>query len=192
MSHVLQGFKVAILIANGFAEIEMTKPKQALEDLGAIVHIISPETGKVKGWDCDIPKETIQVSIDVPLDNAKAEDYNALLIPGGYGSPEELRLNEKAISFVQGFANKPIAAICHGPVILINTKTKLVYGKKLTSYQAVQEDFRNAGAQWIDKEVVKDGNLITSRGVQDIPAFISKMIELFTETHAKKNRKEKC
>lgn len=184
MAHLLQGFKIAILIAHGFQDVEVTKPKKALEDLGAIVHIISPEDGKVKGWDCDIPQVTMEIGVDVPLNKAQSKDYDALLIPGGYGSPEELRLNEKAVSFVKEFSKKPIAAICHGPVLLIDAQ--LVRNKKLTSYPAIKRDLINAGAQWIDKEVVRDGNLITSRMPEDIPAFNSALIELFTEVHTKK------
>lgn len=188
MQSILLGFKVAILVTSGFQEIEMTMPRQMLKNAGAVVHIVSPDDGIVKAWDCDIPKVTKEFVVDVPLSQARAEDYDALLIPGGYGSPEELRLNEQAITFVRGFVKKPIAAICHGPSLLIDAE--LVRHKKLTSYAAIKKDLMNAGAQWIDKEMVRDGNLITSRMPDDLPVFIKAIIDLFSEYVHKNNRRD--
>lgn len=184
MINLLMGFKVAILITNGFQQIEMTSPRQMLEEAGATVHIVSPDKGKVTGWDCDVPKAMEQFTVDVNLDDALANNYDALLIPGGYGSPEELRLNKKAIAFVKEFANKPIAAICHGPTLLINAN--LVRNKKLTSYPAVKQDLINAGADWIDKSAVRDENLVTSRSPDDLEAFNKAVIDLFAEAQRKK------
>lgn len=179
MSALLYGFKIALLITSGFEQSEMVKPKEALEKAGAIVHIISPEKNMVTGWHCEIPKLGDSFKVDILLDDAKSQDYDALLIPGGYGSPEELRLNKKAIAFVRGFSNKPIAAICHGPSLLIDAD--LIRSKKVTSYQAIKKDIENAGGKWIDQEVVIDGNLITSRSPDDLPAFNKAIIEVFSK-----------
>ena len=179
MAFVLQGFKIAILVTHGFQEVEMTKPRQALEKAGALVHIISPDKDKVKAWDCDVPRVTGEFAVDVPLCEARAEDYDALFIPGGYSHPEELRLNETAITFVRGFADKPIAAICHGPALLIDAE--LIFHKKLTSYPAIKRDLRNAGAYWIDSAVVVDYNLITSRGPDDLELFGPAIVNFFAD-----------
>jgi protease I len=184
MVTVLQGLKIAILIAHGFEQVEMTKPRKALENAGATVHIVSPEQGKVKGWHWEVPKPGSAFNVDVPLDKANPKDYDALVLPGGLMSPDDLRLNAKAISFIKGFSDKPIAAICHGPSLLIDAN--LISSKKVTSWPSIKHDLINAGATWIDREVVKDGNLITSRMPQDIAAFNKAMIETFAQIKTKK------
>lgn len=184
MASVLQGFKIAILVTHGFQEVEMTKPRESLEKAGALVHIISPDKHKVKAWDCDVPRVTGEFTVNVPLQEARAEDYDALFIPGGYLHPEELRLNEAAIAFVRGFADKPIAAICHGPALLINAE--LVAHKKLTSYPAIKKDLKNAGAYWIDSAVVADDNLITSRSPDDLELFAPAIVDFFAEYYRSK------
>lgn len=175
----LRGAKIAILVANGFEQVELTEPKKALELAGAKIDIISPEKNKVKGW-----KHTEwgdEFAVDVALDKADASDYNALLLPGGVISPDKLRINSKAIDFIKSFskADKPIAAICHGPWSLINAN--LVKGHRMTSWQSIKLDLLNAGAEWIDAEVVRDGKLVTSRKPDDLPAFNRAMISLFAE-----------
>lgn len=186
MDQQLNGKKVAILVANGFEQIELTDPQQALEQAGAQTQIVSPEEGKVKGW-----KHTEwgdQFPVDVPLSQANADDYDALLLPGGVMNPDHLRRNQQALQFVRSFfaAGKPVAAICHGPWTLIDAG--LVEGRKLTSYESIQTDLKNAGAQWVDQEVVVDQGLVTSRKPDDIPAFNRKMIEEFAEGRHEKQR----
>jgi protease I len=183
MNGILNGFKVAILLTSGFQQIEMTSPRQILEQAGATVHIVSP-IKKVQGWDCDIPHVMEEFVVDMSLDQAFNQEYDALLIPGGYGSPEELRLDQKAINFVKLFADKPIAAICHGPSLLIDAG--LVHNKKLTSYPAIKQDLINAGAIWIDDAVVRDNNLITSRSPDDLEVFNKAIIDVFTKVHRQK------
>jgi protease I len=173
----LQGLKVAILIASGFEQSEMVGPKQALEKAGATVHIVAPTEEPVQGWDwmVGVPKDFFPV--DVALSQADPELYDALLLPGGLISPDDLRLDERAVAFVKGFAHKPIAAICHGPWMLINAD--LVKGKRLTSWPSIKVDLINAGGSWVDAEVVRDGLLLTSRMPEDIPAFNQAMVQLF-------------
>lgn len=179
--NTLEGKKVAILVANGFEQVELTKPKQALEEAGATAHIVSPEKEKVKAWD-----ETNwgdEFPVDVALDEASARDYDALLLPGGQLNPDFLRVNEEAVDFVRSFAeqSKPIGAICHGPWTLI--EAEVVRGRKMTSYPSIKTDLRNAGANWVDEEVVVDNGLITSRKPDDIPAFNAKIIEEFAKVN---------
>jgi protease I len=171
--------RIAILVANGFEQVELTEPKRALEQAGATTDIVSPESGKVKGW-----QETEwgdEFTVDVPLDRASAKDYSALLLPGGVMNPDKLRRNENALNFVREFfaSGKPVAAICHGPWTLIDAGA--VRGRKMTSYHSIQMDLKNAGANWVDSEVVVDAGLVTSRKPSDIPAFNRKMIEEFEE-----------
>lgn len=182
----LYGIKVAILVTTGFQQSELTGPKNALEEAGATVHIISPVEGKVQGWDWNTLQPQNGFDVDVSLKDAKAEDYDALVLPGGLSSPDDLRLEEKAVSFVRGFAGKPIAAICHGPWLLIDAD--LVKNKVITSWPSIKKDLMNAGAHWIDQEVVRDGNMITSRMPEDIPAFNHAIIKLFAESSAQKNK----
>ncbi len=187
MAGLLNGLKVAILLAHGFEQVEMTKPRKALEDAGAVVHIIAPEAGKVKGWHWDVPKVGDEFAVDVVLDAARARDYDALLLPGGLMGPDDLRLNEKALTFIKGFARKPIAAICHGAWPLIDAG--LISGKVVTSWPSIKNDLINAGASWLDEKAVRDGNLVTSRMPDDIPAFNKAMIELFQEALKRKKTK---
>lgn len=174
MSH-LTGKKVAILTENGFEQSELTSPKEALERAGATVHIVSPQTGKVKGWDHD--KWGIEVEVDQHLDAADPAGYDALVLPGGVMNPDKLRMNEKAVAFAAHFLEekKPLAAICHGPQLLIETGR--LKGRHMTSYPSLQTDLKNAGVQWEDKEVIVDNGLVTSRKPDDLEAFNSKMIE---------------
>jgi protease I len=171
----LNNRKVAILTEEGFEQVELTSPKQALEAAGATVHIISPQNGKVKAWDKD--KWGIEVDVDVVLTNASPDDYDALVLPGGVLNPDKLRQNKDAVAFVSAFLDegKPLAAICHGPQMLI--ETGMIKGRKLTSYPSLQTDLINAGAEWVDEEVVVDNGLITSRTPADLDAFNQKTIE---------------
>jgi protease I len=179
MTNQLQNKKVAILVENGFEQEELTRPRQALEEAGAETHIVSPAWKTVKGWDhVDWGDE---FEVDVKLEEADPEQYDALLLPGGVMNPDKLRRNEKAQDFVRRFfaAHKPVAAICHAPWTLIDTG--LAPGRRLTSYHSIRTDLENAGAEWVDKEVVVDDNLITSRNPDDIPAFNRAFIEKLSE-----------
>lgn len=175
----LTGKKVAILTENGFEESELTSPKKALEEAGAIVEVISPQKGKVKAWDHD--HWSIEVPVDKNLNDADADDYDALVLPGGVMNPDKMRMNEDCIEFAQSFleAGKPVAAICHGPQLLI--ETKLLGGRRMTSYPSVKTDLINAGVDWEDKEVIVDNGLVTSRSPKDLEAFNKKMIEEIRE-----------
>ncbi len=183
----LEGKKIAILATNGFEQSELFEPKEALEKAGAEVEVVSPEKGEIKGWSKgDWGKKC---SVDKTLDEANAEDYDGLLLPGGVINPDKLRTEESAVQFVQSFVDsrKPIAAICHGPQILI--ETGCVAGKTMTSWPSIKTDLRNAGANWVDSEVVTDNGLVTSRKPDDIPAFNKKMVEEFAEgVHSSKPR----
>jgi protease I len=179
MDTKLGGKKVAILVADGFEEVELTGPKAALEDAGAQTEIVSPAEKKVRSWD-----ETDwggKYKVDVPLKEADPNDYDALLLPGGVMNPDHLRLEPKAIQFIRSFfdAGKPSAAICHGPWTLIDAE--VARGRRMTSYPSIKTDLRNAGADWVDEEVVVDNGLVTSRKPDDLPAFNRKMIEEFGE-----------
>lgn len=179
MADQLQNKKIAILVEQGFERVELTDPKQALEQAGATTHIISPREGKVKSWEhTDWGDE---FPVDVPLEEAHAEEYDALVLPGGVMNPDKLRRNPKAQQFVRAFfeAGKPVAAICHAPWTLIDAG--VVKGRTLTSYPSLQSDLKNAGASWVDREVVVDNGLVTSRNPDDLPAFNRKMIEEITE-----------
>lgn len=171
----LTGKKIAILTENGFEEVELTSPRKALEAAGAEVQIVSPQKGKVRGWDKD--HWSIEVPVDEVLDNAKPEDYDALVLPGGVMNPDRLRQNKKAVEFAQQFleVGKPVAAICHGPQLLI--ETGMIEGRNMTSYPSLRTDLENAGVIWVDKEVVTDNGLVTSRTPKDLDAFNKKAIE---------------
>lgn len=170
---------MAILTENGFEEVELTSPKKALEEAGAEVHIVSPQKEKVKGWDHD--HWSIDLKVDVPLEKANPEDYDALMIPGGVINPDQMRVNKGCVEFAQHFLEmgKPVAAICHGPQLLI--ETGLIEGKNMTSYPSIRTDLVNAGALWADKEVVVDNGLVTSRSPKDLDAFNRKMLEEIRE-----------
>jgi len=175
----LRGKKVAILTETGFEEVELTSPKKELEAAGAEVYIVSPQKDKVKAWDHD--HWSIELPVDVQIENAKADDYDALMIPGGVLNPDKMRMNHKCVEFAKQFleAGKSVAAICHGPQLLI--ETGMISGRKMTSYPSVKTDLQNAGVVWADKEVVTDNGLVTSRSPKDLDAFNKKMIEEIKE-----------
>jgi protease I len=173
----LSGKKIAILADDGFEQSELLSPKEALEEAGAMAAVVSPAHGKVKAWNhTDWGKD---VKVDVELSDASPDDYDALVLPGGVMSPDKLRMNEEAVSFVKAFfaANKPVAAICHGPWTLVNAGA--VEGRKMTSWPSLRADLENAGAKWVDEEVVSDRGLTTSRKPDDLPAFNARIIEAF-------------
>ncbi|HEX4784220.1 MAG TPA: type 1 glutamine amidotransferase domain-containing protein [Candidatus Sulfotelmatobacter sp.] len=175
----LQGKKVAILVTDGFEQVELLEPRKALDEAGATTKVVSPAGKKVKGWN---HKEWgNEVPVDVALESAKAEEFDALLLPGGVMNPDNLRMDPKAVSFVKQFtdAGKPVAAICHGPWTLVEAGA--VRGRTITSWPSLKTDLKNAGANWVDKEVVSDQGLVTSRKPDDIPAFNREMIRLFAE-----------
>src|SRR5262245_1211846 len=179
MEKKLKGKKVAILVADGFEQVELTEPKKALEDAGAITEIVSPSENEVQGWNHDEKADSFPV--DMPLARARSDDYDALLLPGGVRNPDQLRQLTRALEFVDGFfaTGKPVAAICHASWTLIDAG--VVDGRKITSWPSLKTDLRNAGADWVDKEVVVDKGLVSSRKPADIPAFNTKMIQLFAE-----------
>jgi len=179
VANELRNKRVAALVENGFEQSELIEPKKALEAAGAKVDIVSPQDGKVKGW--QQAKWGDEVAVDRRLQDARADDYDALLLPGGVMNPDKLRANEKAVQFVRSFVDsrKPIAAICHGPWTLIEAGG--VKGRKVTSWPSLKTDLRNAGANWVDQECVVDNGLVTSRKPDDIPAFNRKMVEEFAE-----------
>ena len=182
MAHTLDRVKVAILVTDGFEQVELTGPREALDQAGAKTQVVSPKPDAVRGWQSTDWGGTIKV--DVPLNTARVDDFDALLLPGGVMNPDKLRLDDTAIAFIKAFADagKPIAAICHGPWTLINAGA--VKGRKLTSWPSLQTDLKNAGANWVDETCVVDGPLVTSRKPDDIPAFNKAMVELFA-THAR-------
>jgi protease I len=179
MDNTLDGIKVAILVADGFEQSELTGPQKALDEAGAQTFIVSPVEGQVQGMKHHEKGESFMV--DKRLSEARAEDFDALMLPGGVANPDQLRMNPKAVEFVKGFvaAGKPIAAICHGPWTLIEAGA--VRGRTVTSWPSLKTDLKNAGAKWVDQEVVADQGLVTSRKPDDIPAFNAKMIEEFAE-----------
>ena len=175
MNASLNGKKVAILVTDGFEQVELTGPKDALEKAGATAHIISAKTGKVTGWNHTTPADTFEV--DKTFESANIDDYDAVLLPGGVVNGDTIRTDERAQALVKGAAsaNKPIAVICHGGWILASSD--LVKGKTMTSWPSLTDDLKNAGANWIDQQVVVDGTLISSRKPDDIPAFSQKLID---------------
>jgi len=175
----LKGKKVAILVTDGFEQVELLQPREALDKAGAETKVVSLKEGPVKGW--DMTKWGKEVPADLTLDNAKPDDFDALLLPGGVINPDKLRMEPKAIAFVKSFfdAGKPVAAICHGPWTII--EAGVARGRKIASWPSLKTDVRNAGAEWVDKEAVTDGNLVTARKPDDIPAFNRAMIELISK-----------
>ena len=179
MPKQLAGKHVAALVAKGFEQAELFEPRQVLEAAGATVHVVSPEAQTVRGWNhADWGDE---VTVDRQLGQARVDDYDALLLPGGVMNPDRLRTNPKAVQFVKQFFDdgKPIAVICHGPWTLI--EADVVRGIRMTSYPSVKTDLRNAGADWVDEEVVVDRGIVSSRRPDDLPAFNRKMLEEFAE-----------
>jgi protease I len=175
----LNGLNIAVLATDGFEQAELEKPVAALKAEGAKVEVVSPKSGQIQGWEHHDKGRAVPV--DKALAEADAGAYDALVLPGGVMNPDALRLEPKAIDFVRSFAeqDKPIAAICHGPWTLINAEA--VEGKTMTSWPSLEADLENAGAEWVDREVVVDGRLVTSRKPADLPAFCEKMIDLFQE-----------
>ncbi len=171
----LNNRKVAILTEEGFEQVELTSPKEALEAVGATVDVISPKSGKIKAW--NHTDWGIEINVDKELSQVSPDDYDALMLPGGVMNPDKLRQNKEAVAFASAFLDegKPVAAICHGPQLLI--ETGLIGGRNMTSYPSLQTDLKNAGAHWIDQEVVVDNGLVTSRTPKDLDAFNAKMIE---------------
>lgn len=171
--------RIAILATNGFEEVELSSPKEYLEKQGWKAEIVSPESGSIRSWaSTEWGKD---YKVDQELKNVKATDYDALVLPGGVINPDKLRTNENALAFIKDFfkAGKPVAAICHGPQILISAD--LVKGRKMTSYPSIKIDLMNAGAEWHDQEVVVDKGLVTSRNPDDLPAFNKKLVEEINE-----------
>jgi protease I len=180
MSKQINGKKVAILATDGYEQVELTDPKKNLEHAGAQVDVISIKSGQIKGWNhTDWGKS---VKVDHLVTEVKPADYDALVLPGGQINPDKLRTDKSAVSFIREFveSGKPVAAICHGPWGLI--EADVVKGKTVTSWPSIHTDLKNAGANWVDKEVVQDGNLITSRKPEDIPAFSNQLIETLAHT----------
>jgi protease I len=179
MKNNLQGKRVAILATDGFEQSELEKPRKALQQAGATTSVISPEEGEITGWDTDDWGDSVEV--DQQLSEANPDDFDALLLPGGVQNPDTLRTIPEAVKFVRSFfeAGKPVAAICHGPQLLI--EADVVNGRTVTSFPSIKTDLVNAGAKWVDEEVVTDQGLVTSRRPADIPRFNEKMIEEFAE-----------
>lgn len=179
MEKRIEGIRVAILATNGFEQSELLDPKEALEKAGAETEIVSPEPDSIRAWKHDDWGK--RVDVDAALPQADADRYDALLLPGGVMNPDRLRMNPAAVAFVRKFveAGKPIAAICHGPWTLIEAGA--VRGRRMTSWPSLRTDLKNAGADWVDEEVVVDKGLVTSRKPDDLPAFQRKMIEEFAE-----------
>ncbi len=179
MARKLDGKKVAILVTDGFEQVEMTNPREALEEAGAETKIVSLNPGKIQGM--HHADKGDKFDVDLTLDEARPEEFDALLIPGGLMNPDALRSTDDALEFTRHFfrEGKPVAAICHGPWVLIDAR--VVRGRTLTSWPAIKTDVKNAGGKWINEEVVVDNGLVTSRKPDDIPAFNKKMIEEFCE-----------
>jgi protease I len=173
----LNGLKVAILVTDGFEQAELLEPRKALDEAGAETAVVSPKDKEARGW-----KSTewgVNIPVDQTLSQARPQDFDALLLPGGVMNPDKLRMDPKAVEFVKAFfdADKPVAAICHGPWTIIEAGA--ARGRKIASWPSLKTDLRNAGAEWIDQEAVVDGNLVTARKPADIPAFNRAMIEVF-------------
>jgi len=179
MANVLEGKRVAILATDGFEQVELTEPMRALREAGARVEVIAPKSGSIQGYNHHDKGDTIPV--DRPLEEARPENYEALMLPGGVINPDALRLEQQAIDFIRHFveARKPIAAICHGPWTLINAGG--VSGRRMTSWPSLEVDLRNAGADWVDQAVVVDRGLVTSRRPGDLSDFCAAMVEEFSE-----------
>ena len=179
MARKLDGEKVAILVADGFEQVEMTKPREALDEAGAETKIVSLKPGKIQGM--NHADKGDKFDVDLAVKDARPNEFDALMIPGGLFNPDALRSDQNALAFAQHFfrEHKPVAVICHGPQVLISAD--VVRGRKMTSWPAIQVDMRNAGAKWVDEEVVVDNGLVSSRKPDDIPAFNRKMIEEFAE-----------
>jgi protease I len=182
MPNKLNRKRIAILATDGVEQVEMTEPRKALEAEGAKTDLVSPAKGKLQAWQHQ--EKGDKFAVDVELDAADPNDYDALLLPGGVANPDQLRMLPKAVRFVKSFfdAGKPVAAICHAPWMLV--EADVVRGKTVTSWPSLHTDLKNAGAKWVDREVVEDKGLVTSRRPDDIPAFNKKIVELFSQARA--------
>jgi protease I len=182
----LKGLKVAILVEDGFEQVELTKPQKALDVAGADTQIVSPRREQVRAWNFREWGE--EFPVDVPLARARAQDFGALLLPGGVMNPDQLRMQPPAVDFVKAFfdAGKPVAVICHGPWTVIEAGA--AKGRRIASWPSLKTDLKNAGAEWVDEEVVVDRNLVSSRKPDDIPAFNREMIALFTRARQQAGR----
>jgi protease I len=174
----LNGLKVAILVTDGYEQVELTEPRKALDQAGAQTSVVSPIEGRVRGW--KFTEWGDEVTVDRPLERSKAEEFDALLLPGGVINPDKLRMIPKAVEFVKSFfsGNKPVAAICHGPWMVIEAGA--AEGRKIASWPSLKTDLRNAGAEWMDEEAVVDGNLVSARKPDDIPVFNREVNKLFS------------
>ncbi|ANY89902.1 MULTISPECIES: type 1 glutamine amidotransferase domain-containing protein [Pseudomonas] len=175
MSAVLNGKRVAFLVTDGFEQVELTGPREALERNGAMVDILSDREGTVRGWNHDKPAD--EFAVDATFEGASLDLYDALVLPGGVQNSDTIRLIPAAQKLVKSHdsARRPLAVICHGAWLLVSCG--LAKGRRLTSYKTLQDDIRNAGGDWVDEEVVVDGNLITSRKPDDIPAFSEQLVK---------------
>jgi protease I len=184
----LEGMRVAILLENMFEQAELTQPRKALDDAGAKTVLISPQPDRVQGMNHDDKGDTFKV--DMRLEDARPQDFDALLLPGGVANPDRLRMNAKAMQFVKSFVDavKPIAAICHGPWSLVETGA--LRGYRVTSWPSLQTDIRNAGGEWVDEVSVTDRNITTSRKPDDIPAFNKAMLHLFEESRTRGEQRQ--
>mgnify|MGYP001069743838 CR=1 FL=1 len=175
----IENKRVAILATDGFEESELTSPMKALKENGATVHVVSTSSGKIKSWKDG--NWNMELDVDKTIDEVSSSDYNALVLPGGVINPDKLRQNEEAVQFVRSFfdEHKPVASICHGPWMLI--EAGVVDGRRMTSWGSIATDLKNAGAKWVDEEVVVDSGLVTSRSPEDLEAFNSKLVEEVAE-----------
>jgi protease I len=176
-NRTLDGLKVAILVTDGFEQVELLEPRRALDQAGAETRVVSPKPDRVRGW--NFTDWGDELPVDVPLDRARPDDFDALLLPGGVINPDKLRIEPAAVAFAKAFfdADKPVAAICHGPWMIIETGA--ARGRRIASWPSLRTDLRNAGAEWVDEPAVVDGHLVSSRKPDDIPAFNREMIALF-------------
>jgi protease I len=174
----LQGLKVAILATDGFEQVELLEPRRALDEAGAETRVVAPGSGRIRGW--NHTEWGDEVAVDLTLDRARPQEFDALLLPGGVMSPDKLRMEPQAVQFVKAFfaADKPVAAICHGPWTIVEADE--ARGRRIASWPSLKTDLRNAGAEWVDQEVVVDGHLVSSRNPDDIPAFNREMLRLFS------------
>ncbi|QBD78339.1 type 1 glutamine amidotransferase [Ktedonosporobacter rubrisoli] len=179
----LQGMRVAILVTDDFEQAELAEPKKALEQAGATTSIVSPKAGQVQGMNHDVKADTFKV--DLTLDQANPNNFDAVMLPGGALNADALRVVPKAKEFVKSIneADKPIAVICHAPWLLVSAG--LTKGRTMTSYHTIQDDVRNSGAHWVDQEMVRDRNWVSSRSPKDLPAFNPAMVALFAEHHSR-------
>ncbi|SEL52519.1 type 1 glutamine amidotransferase domain-containing protein [Nitrosovibrio tenuis] len=182
----LKRLKVAILVTDGFEQIELVEPRKALDNAGAETHIVSPKSDTVRSW--DFTDWGSEFPVDNVLDQANMQDFDALLLPGGVMNPDKLRMQPKCVEWVKGFfdAGKPVAVICHGPWTII--EAGVARGRRIASWPSLKTDLKNAGAEWVDQETVVDGNLVSSRSPDDIPAFNREMIALFSQQSGQARR----